>query len=258
MTSGGSRFAPAAAQWVLLRGAGRQARPLDAQLLQSRASDLCGSRHASRHRSLQQAGLSPFESGRPMMLRGASARVAAVAARAPARHSQLRAGARRLATAAPSAAGQASGSSAGSTAVLFAASVGAGVALMGMGTTLLQWPEGCEALVKEFKGSESMKQLFGPDLTVVRYRRITSWMVAEPCHSGRLRVHARMPVAAVVARVGKARPLPRSSQECVGNARAQRAAFFSPPSLPAALWARDDRFAPRSRGSGTAILRTTG
>ncbi|KAA0167953.1 hypothetical protein FNF31_00164 [Cafeteria roenbergensis] len=60
-----------------------------------------------------------------------------------------------------------------------------------MGTTLLQWPEGCEALVTEFKASESMKQLFGPDLAV-------SWFWDGTIEDDR--VNVRIPVQSSTAK----------------------------------------------------------
>jgi hypothetical protein len=45
--------------------------------------------------------------------------------------------------------------------------VGAGAALGGLGLLAFEWPEGCDAMVAEFKQNETMTELFGTDVQVV-------------------------------------------------------------------------------------------
>jgi hypothetical protein len=58
-----------------------------------------------------------------------------------------------------------------SSAVLFLASAGAGAALVGLVSTVVMWPEGCDAMVKQFQSSSVMTRLFGKDAKVVRVAR---------------------------------------------------------------------------------------
>lgn len=55
-----------------------------------------------------------------------------------------------------------------SSAVTVLAAAGAGAALTGLAFLAFEWPEGCDAMVSEFRKNGTMTELFGADAQVVR------------------------------------------------------------------------------------------